>query len=157
MSRILMERNRCPPGQCQADCNKVRQQLELDPVVCILQIDRHSQCLFFPLESFIQVRCKCSCIFPCFLVLNTPPLPVTPPPRHPPTTPSPNSKGVCPVSLRSLTSFLAMVHSVSLPVVVCTVRIQNPFSLQWSYPASGKGFMKLCVQSLGMHPLPKCP
>ena len=34
------------------------QQLELDSDVCILGIDYHSQCLFYPLESFINVICK---------------------------------------------------------------------------------------------------
>ena len=46
-----------------------------------LEIDCHSHCLFFPLESFVHVICKCSCIFPCALYWSETRLP--PPPPHP--------------------------------------------------------------------------
>ena len=57
---------------------QVHRQLELDSVVSILEIDCHSHCLFFSLESFVHVICKCSCTFPCAFSWSDPPPP--PPP-----------------------------------------------------------------------------
>ena len=44
-------------------------QRSFEPFVCF---DCLSHCLFFPLESFVHVICKCRCIFPFFKCAEVP-------------------------------------------------------------------------------------
>ena len=99
-----------------------------------LEIDCPSHCFFFPLESFVHVICKWSCIFPCALYWSEPSW----------------FAGSISLSSRSLASFLATMRSMSFPAVFCIVRMRYPFSLWWSFPSFGKGPKKLSVQSSGI-------
>ena len=112
-------------GACkrQADVilyKEFHQQFELHSVVRIFHIDRYGQSLFLPLESFVDIVCECCCVFPSGFSCTV-------------------SSLVWELRSRSWSSFLAMIRSISFPVVFCIERIRYPLSLLWSFPGLGTG------------------